>query len=182
MEPCVTIVPKRASIGSPVILSGTGFYPSDGPSPGEPIIVDFGLNQTLAIGYTDYYGTFEIPLKVPFCKGGENKVKVREGYSGLVAFSHFDITPRIEQFPQLAYPTKLIKIKGDGFAKFETLTLTLEKGREGTKTLVQKAIFLPDENGAFSFDFLIESQAMGVKGEGMKSHEISIGYWEKNPP
>jgi|GEM_PF-6526205 len=176
MEPYLTITPKKASVGSLVTISGTGFSPSDGPSFGEPIIVDFGTHQTLAIGYTNYYGSFEIPLKVPFCKGGLVDVRGRGGYSNVASSLNFKIIPRIKQFPQFGEPTRPVKIEADGFSSFETVTITLEKGMEGTKTLTQRETFFADENGAFSFNFLLDTQPKGIKRITIKGE---FGFLER---
>ncbi|MEW6482228.1 MAG: hypothetical protein AB1397_04420 [bacterium] len=163
VEPVLSVVPRKGIIGSLVTISGTGFFPSEGPPPGEPIIIDFGTHRALMTGYTNYYGSFEIPLNVPSCKGGLVDVSVRGGYSGLVSSSNFDIAPRIRQFPQSAQPLRPMRIEGDGFLKYETITITLEKRREGTRTLTQREEFLADENGSFELDFLVDTQPKGVK-------------------
>ncbi|MEW6007220.1 MAG: hypothetical protein AB1595_03580 [bacterium] len=163
VEPVLSVVPRKGIIGSLVTISGTGFFPSEGPPPGEPIIIDFGTHRALMTGYTNYYGSFEIPLNVPSCKGGLVDVSVRGGYSGLVSSSNFDIAPRISSFPNTGEPTRPLTIKGDGFLKKETITITLEKRKKGTITQTQRKEFLADENGGFNLDFLVDTQPKGIK-------------------
>ncbi|MEW6680519.1 MAG: hypothetical protein AB1297_05865 [bacterium] len=176
VEPVLSVVPRKGVIGSLVTISGTGFFSSEGPPPGEPIIIDFGTHRALMTDYTNYYGSFEIPLNVPSCKGGLVDVSVRGGYSGLVCSSNFDIAPRISSFPNTGEPTRPLTIKGDGFSKYETITITFEKRREGTRTLTQREEFLADENGSFKLDFLVDTQPKGVKRVTIKGE---FGFYEK---
>jgi hypothetical protein len=157
MEPSVQIEPLRGKVGASIIISGTGFSASDGPGPGETILIDFGTHQTIAKTYTDYFGSFETKLTVPRGAGGECEIKVRGEKSKLTVFEHFNITPKME-FPQTAFSKKLIDLKGEGFFCNERIEIVWNLPETTTCS-----VFSADEEGVVEIDYLVQAQPRGLR-------------------
>lgn len=163
MEPDLKVIPHSGSVGSLVTISGTGYSAPRNFEPGEWVEIDFGSHRSVACVRSDKYGSFEVVIPV-FLEPSKGALIQASGISSsLKSKTFFEIIPRIKQFPQVAYPTKGVKLAGDGFFINETITLTLEKGMEGTRTLTQTETFFANESGAFSCDFLIDTQPKGIK-------------------
>lgn len=176
MEPDLKVIPQSGKVDSIITLSGTGYKVPVRYELGEWVRIDFGNYVSIACVRSDKFGSFEIPFKVPIEPSGKVSIQANGLFSSITSKVSFEIFPRIRQFPQSAEPLRPMKIEGDGFSKYETITITLEKRREGTKTLVQREEFLTSENGDFSLDFLVDTQPKGIKRVTIKG---KLGFYEK---
>ncbi|MBU1600240.1 hypothetical protein KKG61_09105 [bacterium] len=153
MSQNLTLIPSKGEVGSLMTISGTGF------APGEPIVVDFGAQQTAAKVSTDYFGSFQIPFSVPKEKGGIVGVKAKGESSGIVSGASFTTAAKIKELPSSGSAGKQIRIEGDGFLANEKIEIAWNEMR-GTPT---KRLFCADEMGAFDIDYTIDFQPKGIK-------------------
>ncbi|MEW6104243.1 MAG: right-handed parallel beta-helix repeat-containing protein [bacterium] len=162
MEPDLRVTSQSGNVGSIVTLSGTGYKVPVRYEEGEFVRIDFGTYISVACVRSDKFGSFELPIAVPIEPKGKALIQAEGISSSVISTAFFEIIPRIKIFPSFCNPTRFVKIEGDGFSSYETITMTLMREKEGTTTYLQKKKFCSDDNGKFNINFLVESQPIGI--------------------
>ncbi|MEW6608138.1 MAG: hypothetical protein AB1414_11955, partial [bacterium] len=152
----IEVNPSSGTVGSSVTVSGDGFGAN------EVLIIDFGVNPSIATTQTDGQGGFIVVFTVDK-QAGCGTVTVSARGSHCEAFSPFVILPRIiEVNPSSGTIGTVITVSGNGFGSFDSIIIGF-----GTNPTITTTI--SDNLGVFSTSFTIDTQPSGtttVKAKG----------------
>ncbi|MDI6752735.1 MAG: hypothetical protein QME07_07840, partial [bacterium] len=147
--PEIQISQIKGPVGTPVTIQGGSFTPS------SIIQIDFGTHQTITTAISNTNGTFSVTFLVNTQPYGSQLIKLLDTIHYTLNTIHFFILPQITQIsPQSAHIGDSISISGNGFSGNEIVYFYVTGSTFGC---------LADQNGAFSSQFLINTQQGGTK-------------------
>ena len=157
ISPEVTMSASEGSVGSTLIISGTGFAGSE--------LIAFsldnkGVNALDAPISTEPNGEFtNVSLVIPTVTGGSATIKIEDSSSDTATASYL-VDSTIAVIPNSGPAGTKVTVDGNGFQSISNSPITITYN--GTVMNTSPASLIADGNGGFAANFMIPAAANGV--------------------